>query len=181
MSDQVKRDQNLSLQERVAEFAGIKKLVEEFGEPAYRATERYYEAAGYEVAYDLILKMVEHGSLSQAQIRAEPVQTVHTLLTRFFEERGGNQPELIVQGDTVYLTTRRATWCPAPQAIRTVGIEHSDICFIHKRAFAEGIATALSEFMPGLKLQVWNVSSRNAPDKGDCTEAYKIIPGWRSA
>ena len=179
MSDQVKIDQNLSLEERVAEFAGIKRLVEEFGDPAYRATERYYEAAGYEVAYDLILKMVDEGSLTQKSIRAEPVQTVLTLLTRFFEERGGNQPEFTVHGDTIHLTTKRSTWCPAPQAIRKVGIEHSDICFVHKRAFAEGIATALSEFMPGLKMQVWNVSSRNAPEKGDCTEAYKVIPGWR--
>ncbi|MHC4972487.1 MAG: hypothetical protein ACYTG3_09155 [Planctomycetota bacterium] len=179
MSEQVKIDQNLSLKERVAEFEGIKALVDEFGEIAYDATERYYLSAGYEVGYDLILKMVRGGSLSRERIRAEPVDTVLRILIRFFEERGGNQPEFTVEGDTIHLTTKRSTWCPAPQAIRTVGVEHSDLCFVHKRAFAEGIATVISELVPGLKIQAWNVSSRNAPDKGDCTEAYKVIPAWR--
>lgn len=179
MSRQVKIDKNLSLKERVEEFEGIRALVDEFGEIAYDATDRYYLSAGYEVGYDLILKMVREGSLSRERIRAEPVETVLRILTRFFEERGGNQPEFTVEDDTIHLTTRRSTWCPAPQAIRTVGIEHSDVCFVHKRAFAEGIATAISQLVPGLKIQAWNLSSRNAPEKGDCTEAYKVIPAWR--
>jgi hypothetical protein len=179
MSEHVKSDQNLSLKQRVEEFEGIRALVDEFGEIAYDATERYYLSAGYEVGYDLILAMVREGSLSKGRIRAEPVDTVLRILTRFFEERGGNQPEFTVEGDTVHLTTRRSTWCPAPQAIRAAGLEHSDVCFVHKRAFAEGIATAVSGFVPGLKIQVWNVSSRNAPEPGDCTEAYKVVPAWR--
>jgi hypothetical protein len=171
MTEQVKIDQNLSLKERVAEFEGIKALVEEFGEIAYDATERYYLSAGYEVGYDLILEMVKEGSLSREKIHAEPVDTVLRILIRFFEERGGNQPEFTVEGDTIHLTTKRSTWCPAPQAIRTVGVEHTDLCFVHKRV--------ISALVPGLKIQAWNVSSRNAPDKGDCTEAYKVIPAWR--
>ncbi len=179
MSEHVKIDKNLSLKARIEEFEGIRALVDEFGEIAYDATDHYHRCAGYEVGYDGILEMVKEGSLSQERIRAEPVDTVLRILTRFFDERGGNQPEFTVEGDTIYLTTRRSTWCPAPQAIRAVGIEHSDLCFVHKRAFAEGIATAISRLVPGLKIQAWNVSSRNAPEQGDCTEAYKVIPGWR--
>lgn len=179
MSQHVKFDKNLSLKARVEEFEGIQALVDEFGEIAYDATERYYLSAGYEVGYDMILGMVREGSLSRERIRAEPVDTVLRILTRFFDERGGNQPELTVAGDTIHLTTRQSTWCPAPQAMRAVGIEHSDLCFVHKRAFAEGIATAISRLVPGLKIQAFNVSSRNASEKGDCTEAYKVIPAWR--
>lgn len=179
MSEHVKIDKNLSLKARVEEFEGIQALVEEFGEIAYDATDHYHRCAGYEVGYDMILGMVKEGSLSNERIRAEPVDTVLRILTRFFDERGGNQPEFSVEGDTIHLTTRRTTWCPAPQAIRAVGIEHGDLCFVHKRAFAEGLATAISRLVPGLKIQAFNVSSRNAPDKGDCTEAYKVIPAWR--
>lgn len=179
MSEHVKIDKNLSLKARVEEFEGIKALVDEFGEVAYDATDRYHRSAGYEVGYDMILKMVKEGSLSRERVRAEPVDTVLRILTRFFDERGGNQPEFTVEDDTIYLTTRRSTWCPAPQAIRAVGIEHSDLCFVHKRAFAEGIATAISSLVPGLKIQAWNVGSRNAPEPVDCTEAYKVIPAWR--
>ncbi|MHC4549981.1 MAG: hypothetical protein ACYTEZ_14510 [Planctomycetota bacterium] len=180
MSEQVKIDKNLSLKERVAEFEGIQALVEEFGEVAYGAVERYYLSAGYEVGYEMILEQVREGSLTKESVRKEPVQTVLGILERFFQERGGNQPEFTVDGDTIHLTTRGSTWCPAPAAIRKVGVEHCDVCFVHKRSFAEGIATALCEFLPGLKIQVWNVESRNLPGGIDCTEAYKVIPAWHA-
>jgi hypothetical protein len=180
LSEQVKIDKNLSMKDRVTEFEGIQRLLTEFGEPAYAAIEKYYLCAGYEVGYDTILKMVSDGSLTRARVRKEPVQAVLSILTCFFADRGGNQPEFSMERDTIHLTTRGETYCPAPAAREKVGLAHCDICFVHKRPLAEGLARAICEFVPGLKIQVWNVESRNRDGEVDCTEAFKVIPAWKS-
>jgi len=178
MTQAAKRDKNLDLEKRVAEFDGLQALVAEFGDAAYRAIDRYYAALGYEEGYDLILDCVRSGELSLETVRAAPVEAVLELLRKFFERRGGNQPEFRVENDTIYLTTPCTSWCPTPAAVRKTGLGHKDICFVHKRSFAAGVAGAIMEFVPALTVQASNLESRNLTEGAGCTEAYKVVAGW---
>jgi len=48
-------------------------------------------------------------------------------------------------GDTVYFKTERNVYCPSPVAQKQAGVQHRDVCAIHKRAFMEGVAKVLEK------------------------------------
>ncbi|RKY89703.1 hypothetical protein DRQ09_00905 [candidate division KSB1 bacterium] len=175
MSEKVKQDNNLQLNQRIEEFNDIKLLFNTFGETAYRAAWKYFFSNGYEVGYERFMKAVKKGTLTPEKFKSEPVKTIENFLKEFFRERGGNQPEIWSENSTIFLKTERDVWCPAHDAVAISGINHKDICSIHKRAFVIGIVKTFEEFFPGLTTNCYNVSSRFLDENADCIEAYQII------
>ena len=110
MSERVRNDDNLSCEVRLEEYLDIKRLIDEFGEPAYRAVRDYYRACGYEAGYDLTLALIKEGKLSKDRISSDPAGSLLLLMEEFFARRGGNQPILAHKGDDVTLTTKNSVF-----------------------------------------------------------------------
>ncbi|RLE34127.1 hypothetical protein DRJ24_04370 [Candidatus Acetothermia bacterium] len=174
MSERVRNDDNLSCEVRLEEYLDIKRLIDEFGEPAYRAVRDYYRACGYEAGYDLTLALIKEGKLSKDRISSDPAGSLLLLMEEFFARRGGNQPILAHKGDDVTLTTKNSVFCPSPIAQRESGVQHKDVCNIHKRAFMEGFSRVLEEFVPGIQVQYTNVTSRSIDPEADCVELFRV-------
>jgi len=178
MSERVRSDDNTSCEVRIEEYRQIKRLVDEFGDAAYPAVHRYHAACGYEAGVDLLLDLLDEGRLSRAAIRRDPAGSLLILFQAFFRRRGGNQPQLDREGDTVLLKTANAVFCPSPTAQEASGVPHRDVCAIHKRAFVEGMAQTLAALVPGVEIHYANRSSRTIDPSADCVEAFHIITPW---
>jgi len=148
MSERVRNDDNLSCEVRIEEYLDIKRLIDEFGERAYRAVRDYYRSCGYEAGYDLALLLIKEGKLSRKKIEADPAGSLLLLMQEFFSRRGGNRPILARNGDDVTLTTKNNVFCPSPLAQRESGVQHKDVCNIHKRAFMDGFSKILEALAP---------------------------------
>jgi len=178
MSERVRTDDNLSCEVRLEEYCDIKRLIDEFGDAAYPAVRHYYNACGFESGYDLLLSLIREGTLSCAAIRKDPTESLLALFTTFFTRRGGNQPILSREGETVLLKTENAVFCPSPIAQQKSGVQHRDICTIHKRAFVEGLAQVIEAFVPGVQVHYTNASSRTLDPQADCIEAFHVLFPW---
>lgn len=179
MSERVRNDDNLSCEVRVEEYLDIKAMIDEFGDAAYPAVRKYYFSCGYESGYDLLLAMIKERVISREGILQDPPGKLLLLLEQFFTRRGGNQPIFERNGDTVYFKTENNVYCPSPVAQRQTGVQHCDVCAIHKRAFMEGVAKVLEEFVPGIEIQYTNVSSRTIDPQADCVEAFHVVSPWQ--
>ena len=111
-------------------------------------------------------------------IQEDPPESLLLLLQEAFERRGGNQPIITREGTTVTLKTENAAFCPSPIAQKQSGVSHKAVCSIHKRAFVEGLVRVLEPFVPGLRIQYVNVSSRTLDPRADCAEAYHVVSPW---
>jgi len=178
MNERVRKDDNLSCEVRVEEYLDIKAMIDEFGDAAYPAVRKYYFSCGYESGYDLLLAMLREEIISRARIVEDPPGSLLQLLQQFFTRRGGNQPIFERKGDTVYFKTENNVYCPSPVAQRQTGVQHCDVCAIHKRAFMEGVAKVPEEFVPGIEIQYTNVSSRTIDPQADCVEAFHVVSPW---
>jgi len=150
-------------------------LFDTFGETTYRAVQKYYYSHGYAIGYERIVEAVQKGKLTPESFRKNPVETVEKFLKDFFKARGGNQPQIWSEGETVYLKTERKVWCPSCETSVKTGINHREVCTIHKRALVIGIVKIFEDFFPGLVANCYNVSSRLSEENADCVEAYQII------
>jgi len=175
MSEKVKQDDNLQLNQRIDEFNDMKLLFNTFGEVAYRATQKYFFYHGYEIGYEKVLKAVKNGELTPPIFQSNPVEIIKQFLIGFFKERGGNQPDIWIEKSVIYLRTKKEVWCPAPPAVEKSGVQHKDICNIHKRSLVMGLVIVFEEFFPGLVINGYGDSSRFDDEKSDCVEAYQII------
>ncbi len=175
MNERVRTDDNLSCEVRLEEYQDIKRLIDEFGEAAYAAVRRYYFACGFESGYDLFLSLIKEGRLSRQVLRTDPSGSLLMLLKTFFARRGGNQPIFQQEGETVSFKTENQVFCPSPVAQKQSGVQHRDVCAIHKRAFMEGVAKTIEAFIPGLEIQYANLSSRSLDPEADCIEAFHIV------
>jgi len=178
MSERVRNDDNLSCEVRVEEYLDIKAMIDEFGDAAYPAVRKYYLSCGYESGYDLLLALLKEKAISREGILNNPPGSLLLLLQEFFTRRGGNQPIFERDGDTVSFKTERSVYCPSPVAQKQTGVQHRDVCAIHKRAFMEGVAKVLEEFVPGIEVQYTNVSSRTTDPQADCAEAFHVVSPW---
>jgi len=175
VSERVRNDDNLSCEVRLEEYLDIKRLIDEFGEPAYCAVRAYYRACGYEAGYDLALVLIKEGKLSKDRISSDPTGSLLLLMEEFFARRGGNQPILAREGDDVTLTTKNNVFCPSPIAQRESGVQHKDVCNIHKRAFMDGFSQVLEDFVPGIQVQYTNVTSRSIDPEANCVELFRVL------
>ena len=178
MSKRVHSDDNLSCEVRVEEYLDIKAMIDEFGQPAYPAVRKYYFSCGYESGYDLLLALLKEGAISRERIVEDPPRSLLLLLQEFFTRRGGNQPVFERDNNTVYFKTESNVYCPSPIAQKQTGVQHRDVCAIHKRAFMEGVAKVLEEFVPGVEIQYSNMSSRTTDPQADCVEAFHVVYPW---
>lgn len=178
MNERVRTDDNLSCEVRLEEYQDIKCLIDEFGEAAYPAVRRYYFACGFESGYDLLLSLVKRHRLSREAIRTDPAGSLLVLLEAFFSQRGGNQPIFEREGEAVMFKTANQVFCPSPIAQQQSGVQHKDVCAIHKRAFMEGVARTMEAFIPGLEIHYANLSSRSLDPHADCVEAFHIVSPW---
>jgi len=179
MSERVRNDDNLSCEVRVEEYLDIKAMIDEFGDAAYPAVRKYYSSCGYESGYDLLLALLKEKAISREGIINDPPGSLLLLLQEFFTHRGGNRPIFERDGDTVSFKTERSVYCPSPVAQKQTGVQHRDVCAIHKRAFMEGVAKVLEEFVPGIEVQYTNVSSRTTDPQAGCVEGFHVVSPWR--
>jgi|AntAceMinimDraft_17_1070374.scaffolds.fasta_scaffold25413_2 hypothetical protein len=178
MNERVRNDDNLSCEVRVEEYLDIKAMIDEFGDVAYPAVLKYYLSCGYESRYDLLVTLLKEEAVSREAIVQDPSGSLLLLLQEFFTKRSGNQPVFSRNGDTVSFKTESNLYCPSPVAQNQTGVQHRDVCAIHKRAFMEGVAKVLQEFVPGIEIQYSNVSSRTIDPQADCVEAFHVVCPW---
>jgi hypothetical protein len=74
--------------------------------------------------------------------------------------------------------TENAVFWPSPIAQQESGVQHKDICTIHKRAFVEGMAQVIEAFVPGVQVHYTNASSRTLDPQADCIEAFHVVFPW---
>jgi len=178
MSERVRNDDNLSCEVRVEEYLDIKAMIDEFGQAAYPAVRKYYFSCGYESGYDLLLTLLKEKAISKDATVGDPPGSLFYFLQEFFTRRGGNQPVFERDSNTVYFKTASNVYCPSPAAQKQTGVQHRDVCAIHKRAFMEGVARVLEEFIPGIEIQYSNISSRTIDPQADCVEAFHVVSPW---
>lgn len=169
------KDDNQSCEVRLEEYLDIKRMIDQFGKTAYRAVRDYYRSCGYEAGYDLALSLIKEGKLTKEMIEADPAGSLLLLMEEFFSRRGGNRPILARNGDEVTLTTRNAAFCPSPIAQRESGVQHKDICNIHKRAFMDGFSRIIEALSPTVQIQYTNASSRSIDPDADCIELFRVL------
>ena len=173
MSDKKGLD-NLDIKARVKEINIIKYLWDEFGQPAFRAVRKYHFSTGYQKGYELLNYLIKKNEFSKDQFWNAPVKGVEIFLTRYFQERGGNMPEIWYENDTVYLKTAADVFCVTEAAEKKALRSHKDICNIYCRSFVEGLISIFEEVFPGLVIHFYNVSSRRDVKRSDCVEAFQI-------
>ena len=177
MSERVHNDDNLRCEVRVEEHLDIKAMIDEFGDAAYPAVHKNYFSCGYESRYDFLLALFKEQAISREGIVQDPPGKL-LLLQEFFIRRGGNQPVFKQDGDTVCFKTESNVYCPLPVAQKHTGVQHRDVCVIHKCALMEGVAKVPEEFVPGIEIQYSNVSSRTIDPQADCVEAFHVVSPW---
>ncbi len=175
MEQKGKSIDNLSLQNRIEELNNIYKLYKKFGNIAFNAIEKYYTNSGYEKGIERITKLINENKFTKRGFTLNPIKTITEYLKGYFEDRGGNQPEIWSKGNVVYLKTEYCKYCVTIEAEQTAKHCHDDVCAIYCRAFAKGLLLIFEELFPGIKINFYNVSSRRDGKKSDCLEAFQII------
>ena len=173
MSD--KSISNFKLEARICELREIGELHKRFGGVAYRGLRRYYLAAGYQAGVDRLIKLISADAEYHKSFWNEPLAFIRDFLYGFFKDRGGNLPEVWVEGDIVFLKTEDTAYCVTIDAEKHVSGCHSDVCAIYCRAFAEGLISVFEEFFPGVVINFHNVSSQRSGAGIPCVEAFKIV------
>ena len=103
--DNKKSIDSLNIETRIAELKDIKKLHEEFGDPAFVAIRKYYQNSGYMKGYERLSRLVSNEKIHKKDILNNPVKSVENFLSGYFKDRGGNMPEIWSEKNTVYLKT----------------------------------------------------------------------------
>ncbi len=165
---------NLSVQAREQEINTIRHLFDEFGDPAFRAIQKYHFATGYTKGYELLNSLVGEKIFSKETFWEDPVSGVRDFLICYFERRGGNMPEIWAENDTVYLKTRVEVFCVTEEAEKHSLKCHTDVCNIYCRSFVEGYISIFEEVFPGIIINFYNVSSRRDDKRSDCVEAFQV-------
>jgi len=166
---------DFKLQTRIDEINNIFDLNNEFGNLAFRATERYYENSGYVAGYDRIVKLLKSGEFSKVKFLADPLEGVREFLHGFFVDRGGNLPEVWIENGVVLLKTEITKYCVTIEAEKTAKHCHNDICGIYCRAFAKGMISIFEAFFPGIIINFYNLTTQRDGKGSDCVEAFQIL------
>ncbi len=165
---------NLNVKAREKEINIIKYLFDEFGEPAFRAVQKYHFSTGYQKGFELLHNLISTNKFSKNKFWEDPVTGIKKFLTGYFQQRGGNMPQIWSENDTVYLKTGADVFCVTEEAEKKALKSHQDICNIYCRSFVEGLIGIFEEICPGLIIHFYNVSSRRDEKRSDCVEAFQV-------
>ena len=146
-----------------------------FGGVAFKGLRRYYLAAGYQAGVDRLLQLIGVDAEYEKVFWQSPLSQIRDFLFGFFKDRGGNLPDVWVEGDIVYLKTEDTAYCVTIDAEKQAPCCHSDVCAIYCRAFAEGLISVFEEFFPGIVINFHNVSSQRTGAGIPCIEAFKVV------
>lgn len=170
---------NLSIQTRVEELNDFALLHKKFGNIAFRAIQNNNFYSGFTVGMEKLTKLVKAGKFKIEGFRQNPVEGVRDFLHGYFADRGGNMPDICVEGNTVYLETKFCKNCLTIEAEKLAEHCHEDVCAIYCRTFAKGIVSVLEDFFPEIVINFYNVSSRRDGKESDCREAFQVLSPTR--
>jgi len=165
---------NLSLEARKQEIDTIRHLYDAFGEPAFRAIQRYHFSTGYQKGFEMLSTLLSEEAFSDLSFRQDPVTGVEAFLVTYFRRRGGNMPDIWSEKDTVYLQTKAEIFCVTEEAEKHALKCHTDVCNIYCRSFIRGYINILEAVYPGIIIHFYNVSSRRDDKRSDCVEAFQV-------
>jgi len=166
---------NLSLQTRVDELNDFALLHRKFGNLAFRAIQKNNYNSGYAIGMERLTKLIKKDNFDIAKFRINPVKGVREFLHGYFVDRGGNMPDIWVEGNTVFLETKICKNCLTIEAEKMAKQCHEDVCAIYCRTFAKGIVSVLPDFFPEIVINFYNVSSRRDGKESDCREAFQVL------
>ena len=166
---------NLSIQTRVEELNDFALLHRKFGNLAFRAIQKNNYHSGFAIGMEKLIKLLKEGKFKIEVFRNNPVEGVREFLHEYFTDRGGNMPDIWVEGNTVFLETKFCKDCLTIEAEKLAEQCHEDVCAIYCRTFAKGIVSVLEDFFPEIVFNFYNVSSRRDGKDSDCREAFQIL------
>ena len=165
---------NLNVAARAEEINTIRHLYDQFGEPAFKAIQKYHFSTGFQRGYELLNQLIKEKKFSKEKFWNNPTHAVRDFLISYFERRGGNMPEIWAEKDTAYLKTRVKVFCITEEAEKQALKCHRDVCNIYCRSFIQGFVKILEEIFPGVIINFYNLSSRRDGEKSDCVEAFQL-------
>jgi len=166
---------NLSIQTRVEELNDFALLHKYFGNLAFRAIQKNNLYSGFAIGMERLTKLIKENKFNIAEFRNDPVEGVREFLHGYFADRGGNMPDIWIEGNTVYLETKICKNCLTIEAEKLAEQCHEDVCAIYCRTFAKGIVSVLEDFFPEIVINFYNVSSRRDGKESDCREAFQVL------
>ena len=108
-------------------------------------------------------------------LQQNSMEEVRDFLHGYFADRGGNMPDVWIEGDTVYLEIKFCKNCLTIEAEKLAEQCHEDVRAIYCRTFAKGIVSVLEDFFPEIVINFYNVSSRRDGKESDCREAFQVL------
>ena len=166
---------NLSIQTRVEELNDFALLRRKFGNLAFRAIQKNNYYSGFAIGMERITKLLKEEKFDIEIFRQDPIEGVREFLLGYFVDRGGNMPDIWIEGNTVYLETKFCKNCLTIEAEKLAEQCHEDVCAIYCRTFAKGIVSVLEDFFPEIVINFYNVSSRRDGKDSDCKEAFPVL------
>ncbi|MDA3812888.1 MAG: hypothetical protein PF570_01415 [Candidatus Cloacimonetes bacterium] len=166
---------NLSIQTRVEELNDFTLLHSKFGNVAFRAIQKNNLYSGFTVGMERITKLLKEEKFDIEIFQQNPVEGVREFLHGYFEDRGGNMPDIWADGNTVFLETKFCKDCLTIEAEKLAEQCHEDVCAIYCRTFAKGIVSVLEDLFPEIVINFYNVSSRRDGKDSDCREAFQVL------
>ncbi|MBN2460784.1 MAG: hypothetical protein JXB60_04175 [Candidatus Cloacimonetes bacterium] len=166
--------EDTSIASRFKDLKEIEILLHTFGKQACTLIEKYHFYKGYQAGIRRLLAMIAEDRFDLIAFTVKPRVEIRNFLAGFFNDRGGNQPEIWLENTTIFLKTPGSRECITLEAEKKNPVPHQDICFIYCRSFALGLISIFADLIPGLKVSHYNISSRRLPG-GDCVEAFQIV------
>ncbi|MDP8201755.1 MAG: hypothetical protein P9M11_06390 [Candidatus Tenebribacter burtonii] len=166
---------NLSIQARVEELNDFALLHKKFGNVAFRAIQKNNLYSGYAVGMERITRLIKEKKFDTESFRLNPIEGVREFIHGYFADRGGNMPDVFIEGNTVFLETEFCKNCLTIEAEKLAEQCHEDVCAIYCRTFAKGIVSVLENFFPEIVINFYNVSSRRDGKESDCREAFQVL------
>ena len=166
---------NLSIQTRVEELNNFALLHHKFGNIAFRAIQKNNYYSGFAIGMERLTKLIKEDKFDIKAFQQNPVEGVREFLQGYFANRGGNMPDIWIEGNTVYLETKICKNCLTIEAEKLTEQCHEDVCAIYCRTFAKGIVSVLEELFPEIVINFYNVSSRRDGKDSDCREAFQVL------
>jgi len=166
---------NLSIQTRVEELNDFSLLHKKFGNVAFRAIQKNNYYSGYAIGMERITRLIKEDKFDIEAFRLNPINGVREFIHGYFTDRGGNMPNVFIEGNTVFLETKFCKNCLTIEAEKLAEQYHEDVCAIYCRTFAKGIVSVLEDFFPEIVINFYNVSSRRDGKDSDCREAFQVL------
>ena len=166
---------NLSIQTRVDELNDFTLLHKNFGNVAFRAIQKNNFYSGFSVGMERITRLLKEDKFDIESFRQNPIDGVREFIHGYFADRGGNMPDIFIEGNTVFLETKFCKNCLTIEAEKLAEQCHEDVCAIYCRTFAKGIVSVLEELFPEIVINFYNVSSRRDGKDSDCREAFQVL------